>query len=79
MSLNRLDNKKGYIKENIELVYLGFNSTDVSKNQLHIKGQQDWNQSVFDYMMQCLDELSKEIIPTQTYQEYIEKTPKINK
>lgn len=39
LSVNRIDNKKGYTKNNIELVCLGFNSTDVSIKQIISKGQ----------------------------------------
>ncbi|EAL67766.1 hypothetical protein DDB_G0279235 [Dictyostelium discoideum AX4] len=65
MSLNRINNSKGYIKNN-ELVCLGFNSMDLSRNQLYSKGQQDWNPMVFNYMIECLDELSRDILPIQS-------------
>ncbi|KAM9976751.1 hypothetical protein ACTFIR_010595 [Dictyostelium discoideum] len=71
ISINRINNKEGYIEGNVELICLGFNSTDRSNCQLYTDGQQDWNKTVFKYMMKCLDESSRNILPTSTYQERV--------
>lgn len=71
ISINRINNKEGYIEGNVELVCLGFNSIDRSNCQLYTDGQQDWNKTVFNYMMKCLDESSRNILSTSTYQEHL--------
>ncbi|KAM9983292.1 hypothetical protein ACTFIZ_000150 [Dictyostelium cf. discoideum] len=41
ISINRINNKEGYIQGNVELICLGFNSFDRSNCQLFTNGQQD--------------------------------------
>lgn len=53
MSLERLDNSKGYTKENTVLVCAEFNSTDQSKNSKNDTGSSSkWTKDKFKYFMQ---------------------------